>query len=304
MSFPADPKMRLFADWAELHAYMASQSNLRDPDERMRLARWCQMNGRTQEAVAEAKAALALRPGHTATKQLLAILERALATAPSAPAAPAVSEPITPPVVDLSADAMNAFMTRIQPILMNACASCHATGRGGDFQLLRCHDATLNRRATQVNLAAVLKQIHWEQPAHSPALVKALSAHGSATQAPFAGRHAKPFQYLHEWVQSVVTTNPHLRKDFGVATAPLGKRETPALAPATNPTMQSKPVAYEVDRPAAPVSLPLVKPLAPMVVSTPQQAPATPARPAAVAPTQPADEYDVLIFNRQMHPAR
>ena len=59
------------------------------------------------------------------------------------------------PSFDISSDAFAIFATRVQPILMNACASCHVSGKGGSFHLTRNLEATLlNRKAVQQNLAA------------------------------------------------------------------------------------------------------------------------------------------------------
>src|SRR5262249_27790768 len=48
----------LCADWDEAYGLMCKQANLRDPDERVRLANWCQMNGLTDRALAEVNEAL------------------------------------------------------------------------------------------------------------------------------------------------------------------------------------------------------------------------------------------------------
>jgi hypothetical protein len=313
VSLPATPTMRLFADWDAALAHMSSQANLRDPDERLRLARWCQMNGLTGQALVEAKAAVHMRPGHAESKQLLAILERAARNTPAAPAPATTVEPAAAPPVDLSADAMNLFNTRIQPILMNACASCHATGRGNEFRLQRCHDATLNRRATQLNLAAVLAQIRWDEVASSPLLFKSLSAHGATTQAPFSSRQAKPYQYLQEWVQTVVATNPHLRKEPArvgrVVTAAVKNDTLPVTTTRVDhdarPTLDAKlPAPMTLPLKPLPVTAtPLIRnPLPAPVVSTTRPAEAAPQPAATVA--QPVEWCDPRIFNRQMHPGR
>src|SRR5438128_1534498 len=82
------------------------------------------------------------------------------------PAAPAR------PPVDLSGESLALFTNRVQPVLMNVCASCHATNRGGAFKLTRCYDGQANRRATQENLTAVLDYVRADQPELSPLLIK------------------------------------------------------------------------------------------------------------------------------------
>lgn len=296
VTLPATTSMRLFANWDEAYAHMAAQSNLHDPDERLRLARWCHLNGLREPALVNAKAALQLRPNHAESQRFLSMVER---NAPGASGdATHVPQPQPMPSVDLSAEAQAQFNTRIQPILMNVCANCHAAGRSGEFTLLRCSDATLNRRTAQTNLAAVLAQIDFAQPMSSPLLVKALSAHGAANQAPLPNRQAKPFQYLQEWVQTVVTTNPHLRKHAAPRATPFEstwKEATPRVKlPALGPGQAAV-------KPLLPIPPPS-KEITHFGVALTPRAIEPPANTAAVP--LPKDAYDPLIFNRQMHPNR
>src|SRR5205814_457637 len=76
MTVPAGQAMRLYASWDDAYAFMQSQANLRDPDERLRLASWCEMNGLRGQALAEAARAVEMRPNHTASRQLLAKLQK------------------------------------------------------------------------------------------------------------------------------------------------------------------------------------------------------------------------------------
>ena len=138
------------ASMDEAFKILSSRRNLRDADERIRLARWCQTHGMHDQAVEETKAALALRPSHSEGRQLLAILQRAptpsqLAGPDPEPARTAVDTPL----VEVSADCLALFTTKVHPIMMNTCASCHAGGRSGSFVLTRSTDAS-GRRATQV----------------------------------------------------------------------------------------------------------------------------------------------------------
>ncbi len=184
MVLSASKGLRLCASWEEAFAFMQSQANLRDPDERLRLARWCESNGQRALAVSEVKHALDMRPGHPDTVAYWKKLQNAPSAGPTGGMAAKLNPDAGLPVVDLSAECLALFNTRIQPLLMNACAGCHASGRGGEFKLVHCVDATVNRRATQINLAAVLAQIKFEQPESSPLLYKSFSKHGLTAQAP------------------------------------------------------------------------------------------------------------------------
>src|SRR5207248_5928269 len=135
---------RLCASREDAFRYLRTQANLDDADERLRLARWCLMYELRSQALAELKAADELRPDHAETRRLLMHLERASQAA----AAPSPLPPAPVPVpqvgkttqtvasgLELNTECMGLFARRVQPILMNTCAKCHASGRAGDFKL-------------------------------------------------------------------------------------------------------------------------------------------------------------------------
>jgi hypothetical protein len=296
MTLSADRVLHLCASWDDAFAFMQSQANLHDPDEHLRLARWCELNSLHGRAIDETNRALAMRPNHLPTKQYLATLQKT----PGVTAQPAAQQvkagpDAAPPVIDLSAECLALFNTRIQPILMNTCATCHASGKGGDFKLLRCEDATVNRRAVQFNLAAVVGQIDFERPEVSPLLVKSFSKHGNATQAPLQGRDSIPFQMLQAWVKQTVQNNPHLhREPVKVAVAP------PVVAPSVHQPATPAPGAQfavgNVSQPPAPVAN--VQPTPPGTPQTVQF--------ASTAPTTVVhqDEFSEVHYNSKWHPGR
>src|SRR5688572_15141370 len=55
---PADKALALCATYEEAHTYLQGRANLGDPDERLRLARWCQLRGLREQALKEATEAL------------------------------------------------------------------------------------------------------------------------------------------------------------------------------------------------------------------------------------------------------
>jgi hypothetical protein len=198
-----------------------------------------------------------------------------------------------PPSVDLSVEALSLFATRVQPILMNTCVSCHASGRAGAFRLTRAYESgTVNRRAAQQNLAAVLTQVNLERPAASPLLLKAVSVHGEASQAPLKNRQTPAFHTLEEWVRLAVASNPQFQAQPVAAAVLEPKMES---LPQPTPTLQA-PLPGEVISapPAASIRSAGPTPAAPPPATTPQP-------PADAAPLDP---FDPVIFNRQMHPMR
>src|SRR5262245_41999916 len=64
---PGDKVLRLCATREEAYLYLRSRANLGDPDERLRLAQWCQLNALREQAIAEVTAAVELRPNHAET---------------------------------------------------------------------------------------------------------------------------------------------------------------------------------------------------------------------------------------------
>src|SRR5262245_7440286 len=118
VTVPTDEVLWLCADWDEAYALMGRQANLRDPDERVRLARWCDSHGLHARALAEIEAALRLRADHPAAKRLLPQLQRAASARPDAPAPGPSSDNqlATAPAMDLSAETLGLFTAKVQPI--------------------------------------------------------------------------------------------------------------------------------------------------------------------------------------------
>ena len=138
-----------------------------------------------------------LRPNDSETTQLLERIRRAPALSEPVNSMPAPG-PVTPvmPIkqIELTPQAMGQFTHKVQPILINACVSCHAAGHGTAFKLVRLTNSpSLNHRVTQENLLAVLGQVNFVQPQASPLLTKAVSIHGG-DQAPIKGRESVPYR--------------------------------------------------------------------------------------------------------------
>ncbi|MBY0528288.1 MAG: hypothetical protein K2R98_33165 [Gemmataceae bacterium] len=285
---PGDKVQALCASMEEAYAFLRGQANLRDPDEHLRLARWCQLHGLRSQAVAEAAAAVELRPNHEESKRFLTGLQRTETVTP-APARPHSENADTGPlpVPDFNADSLGMFVSRVQPILMNACASCHAGDRSGSFKLTRTYEGQLtNRKATQQNLAAVLSQVNQERPQSSRLLVRAVTAHGGAgDQAPLKSRQAPAYRLMEDWVQFALRNVP--ARENVIATSPVAVAE-PKTASEPAP---SKPVA-------APTPVPQSVPFATM--TAPAAAPSVPTTPAPATPAEgPSDPFDPAIFNQQ-----
>ena len=203
---PAEQVLKLVQDRKEACEVIRQRSNPRDPDERLRVARWCLLYGLRDEALAEAQAAVRLRPTNAEAQTMVRGLERLKAAPPpmaepeATPAAPAAVAEVAPPP-DFNSAAYGLFVAKVQPLLMNTCASCHAGGKGGGFTLVRVFDGPSNRRGTLFNLTATLGQLSRERPHLSPLLLRSVSAHGDAAKPPIKSIDAPAFKLLESWAQ-------------------------------------------------------------------------------------------------------
>ena len=283
----ADKTMRLSPDWFDAYAFMQTLIKLDSAADRIKLARWCHMHRLHDEAMEQAKAALELQPGHAEAKQILTALE----VAKKAPSAKTVVRSIAPtptptpavapaPTVDVKGETLIAFIAKVQPILMNTCASCHAGETNGKFQLERVFE-TGHKVSTQRNLAAVLAQVDLDRPTISPLLVKAITPHGREALPPIRDRSVKPFQALEQWIVEAIQKNPQL-KEYRDAQTP-GKSAIPA-AQGTPGVTQSNVLSQPMPR----LELP----------STPAE------RPLAPTPTAEREWCDAGHFNDYYHPKR
>lgn len=208
---PTSGVAKLCATMDEAYLFLRGRTNLEDADERLKLVSWCVRYGLKERAVEEAAAAVELRPGHAPSSRLLAHLKASVEQEQFRKeinlTAQADETPTVLPI-EVANDSLSLFATRIQPILMNTCANCHSTGKGGNFKLQRVYELSKpNQKNLQQNLAAVLGQVNLQQPDNSPFLGKALSLHGGATKAPIKGRESETYKVLENWVQ--MTTARH-----------------------------------------------------------------------------------------------
>lgn len=106
----------------------------------------------------------------------------------------------------ISDEAFEQFMRKVQPILVNNCATsgCHQSGGKQEFQLDRSlvHGQG-NRQTTLRNLAAALELINHDVPMRSQLLTVPVSPHGGAKQPVFSSRQVQLRRQLEIWVRLV-----------------------------------------------------------------------------------------------------
>lgn len=182
------------------------------------LARWCITNGLPDYAHKELRTALRLEPDSTvaknmqqrlndqllATKDVPAVAQRNGAFSMLGDAKPGIAAET---LGRLPREAAAEFVSKVQPLLVNRCATagCHGPGSGNSFKLQR---AKLGKAPPKIyserNLAAVRERLDLERPLSSPLLVKlrgeskslgARQSHGGLSQ--------EQQQMLRAWVESI-----------------------------------------------------------------------------------------------------
>src|SRR5262245_40309180 len=283
VTLPARRVLAVVADRKAAFAVVAERANRRDADERLRLAKWCLSYSLLDEALAETQAAVRMRDRFTAAEQMLRSLESMAslkaATPDPAPTRiePAAKDTVTDvPAVEYNSESYPLFASKVNAILMNVCASCHAREDVKTFRLTRLG----GRSGMTKNLMAALGQINPAEPAASPLLVRATTPHGSATAPPFKTKSHPAYRNLETWAR--------------IARAPEGTsapEESFAAGHPSEPRKQADPIP---DKPTAPMP-------AASGDSFGQESKSTPPKPVK---TQADDEFDPAIFNGEVKPKK
>jgi hypothetical protein len=206
VTIPAKRVVAVVADRKGAFAVVAGRANRGDADERLRLSRWCAASELPAEALSEARTAARMRPGFAAAERYAALLEETASRKPATndPAVtPAKAEAPKPdtvtevPVVEYNSESFPLFASRINTILVNACANCHARDDIKSFRLTRVG----GRSGATKNMMAALPYVNAKEPESSAILTKALTAHGAATEAPFKVRTHPAYQALESWAK-------------------------------------------------------------------------------------------------------
>jgi hypothetical protein len=263
VTIPANRVLAVVADRKAAFAAVSQRANLRDADERLRLARWCSANGLPDEALSEARTAARMRPGFKAAEQLAAALEANAQLTPAPVVTPAKAEVAAKdtvtdvPTVEYNSESFPLYASRVNTILLNTCASCHGPAAKG-FRLTRGG----GRAGLNKNLMSALAQVNPSDPAASPLLVKAVTAHGNATTPPFRTKAHPAYQTLETWVRFCRAPEGTLEPLGPLEPArpepkklpDLGAERVPAAPPAEafGKDSPSKPVKTQADDPFDP----------------------------------------------------
>jgi hypothetical protein len=191
---------------------------------------------------------------------------------------PAVETVTDVPRIEYNSESFPLFASKVNTILVNACANCH----GREVMKSRKLTRTGGRPGITKNLMAALPFVNAKDPATSPILTKAVTPHGTATEAPFKTRTHPAYQTLETWVRFA-------RAPEGTTAAeapfPPEPRKLPDLGP---------------DK-AVPFAVPAVRLAGPTTEKFGQDS----KTPVGPAPKPPADDpFDPAVFNQRGKPKK
>lgn len=308
----------LCRDLEEVFAKKLSLVNTRSADSYLALAQWCidkQLYGHAARSLTEAVKLDDLHPR-------IALLERRMEAAMAAPrpvAAPPKpverrfsDEELDRAVKSVGTEVLHEFTVRVQPLLMNYCATagCHGPRPASTFQLERVYlNERTDQRTVRTNLNAVLKVVDRQSPAKSPLLNVPLTAHGNGKKPIFNAHNAEHYRTLAGWTARVAATRtgtpqPNSADIVGVTNtlqqrlpiAPPSGTAAPAIP--TPPDLRTA-VPLDAGNAIAPTQNgPVSNTAEPAPIPPPVVAPAPAGNAAAPRPIG-VDPFDADVFNRR-----
>ncbi len=274
----------------------------------IRLAEWCITYRLYDEAGDELRRTLRRDPQNEIARQMLAKLDDTLRQAPQQKQGQLRVDSVGAVVADVEAIGGLArpqaaeFTQKIQPLLINKCANagCHGGVTDREFRLIhvRLGDGT-QRRASEQNLAMVLKQLNLAAPDASPLLKATQGSHGGSPVTLFGGAAGqKQSEALTAWVEAVAEQRQTAEQKLA-RRVPLKPGVTPTLAHAATPAPPRRLPSGDEAAPLAPV--PPVAPLPGELVLTggtmPEPLPEDVEPPRYERPVTRHDPFDPAVFN-------
>ena len=117
--------------------------------------------------------------------------------------------------------AMTYYPARVQPVLTNLCATCHADVKHeSGFKLDRVQAGYSAPETSGRNATVVASFLTKSNPAASPLLVKMLTAHGGQREPAVRDASHPAYQNLELWVRSVVAEMPQVANPTEVKPEP------------------------------------------------------------------------------------
>ncbi|MGC1275093.1 MAG: hypothetical protein WBC44_15415 [Planctomycetaceae bacterium] len=189
-------------------------------DSHVRIAQWCVENNLPSTAKEELRLALRLEPDHADARSMLRLLTAGPNDAEATSNRHRLDDEDNPTLGGLPHETARAFVSRVQPILVNRCgnAACHGAASNSPFTLQNARNGNPAFRAhTHENLDAALEQVTPEAPLSSPLITQAQQiGHGGSRKPLFVGRAGKAqLQAVAAWVDEVSRTMKPVQKEAG-----------------------------------------------------------------------------------------
>jgi hypothetical protein len=132
-------------------------------------------------------------------------------------------KPPQPTATDSNSAALRAFPAKVQPVVMNLCADCHAKpDHPSEFKLTRVPAGYANPEASHRNAKEVAKYVSRDDPSASPLLLKAVTAHGGQRAPAFYNQSHPAYRNLELWAHWVAGTEGTLMPEVVPAKKPTG----------------------------------------------------------------------------------
>jgi len=215
--------------------------------EHLDLVQWCLQHKLYRYAADHLLQGMVLDPNnpriHPLQQQLVAATQPPEHTPPQTPP---INKKTWLPLADLEREAealpsntVHDFAQRVQPLLLNRCASttCHGTASTSKFRLQRPPWGGQTPRPLALrNLHATLKYVNRQTPKKSRLLTIPQAAHGTARGPVFLPQHKAQLDQLEKWAYSVANQSKP-------------SPTTPAATPSTTPPAKLSAAATATSRP-------------------------------------------------------
>ena len=202
-------------------AYRLQRSSLpeRPVSAHIELARWCHTNGLPDQACKELRDVLRIEPESTLARTMLQRINDQLLATKDLPAVGARNNGqysmLGDPKLGVPAETLGGlpreaaldFVSKVQPLLVNRCATagCHGLGSGNSFELQRTKlGKSPPKSHSERNLATVLEHIDREQPLSSPLLTKLRGeSKSNGVRQSHGGLSREQTQTLRNWIEAI-----------------------------------------------------------------------------------------------------
>lgn len=224
--YPNSMVLKAGASVEELYRFQVGRLPGGDPDERIKLAKWCLTEKLIPQAREQLEVVKEMCPDDREVQRMLFNLAttekpemdsevRRTSVEVPAPLDPTVLKSRKryggglPQIFDLppaqAVKRANEFAQYVQPVLQQNCVKCHNEKYQGNFQLIemRTPREKSNTDNLRANLDATLNLVNQDDPSRSELLSAGLVPHGGRRNAIFRGPNDQGYMILVTWIKKV-----------------------------------------------------------------------------------------------------